>query len=265
MSTRTVGESDLQFLAGMVSAHRNDVAAQGLPLSLLSELMDHIRCDLVLFQGFDSNRQSVWFSQQIPEEDLDEDLDDDTPSEQALNEAHWEHYWNSEPCSYPDRTGDLRSILKIADFYSTRQWHSNGMYRDVYKPQGFEHELQLCLPAAPGEGTGAGRTVRLYLFRGPGSDFSARDVAALTLLRPHLHEAYLDAERRRSPLPELTPRQWDLLRLMASGHTNTQIARQLGLSEGTVRTHLENIYSRLQVQNRTAAVVRAFPDRVAVA
>ena len=45
--------------------------------------------------------------------------------------------------------------------------------------------------------------------------------------------------------------------------TNTQIARQLGLSEGTVRTHLENIYSRLQVSNRTSAVIRAFPDRVA--
>src|ERR1700753_3471499 len=102
--------------------------------------MDHSRCDLVLFQGFDSKRQSVWFSQQIPEDDLD----DDSPSGRALNEAHWGHSWNSEPCSYPDRTGDLRSILKIADFYSTRQWHSTGMYRDVYKPQGFEHELQLC-------------------------------------------------------------------------------------------------------------------------
>ncbi len=64
-------------------------------------------------------------------------------------------------------------------------------------------------------------------------------------------------------MPELTPRQWDLLYLIARGRTNIQIARQLGLSEGTVRTHLENIYSRLQVSNRTAAVVRAFPDRVA--
>jgi DNA-binding NarL/FixJ family response regulator len=50
---------------------------------------------------------------------------------------------------------------------------------------------------------------------------------------------------------------------MAAGRTNIQMARQLGLSEGTVRTHLENIYSRLDVQNRTAAVMRAFPERVA--
>ena len=35
----------------------------------------------------------------------------------------------------------------------------------------------------------------------------------------------------------------------------------LGLSEATVRTHLENIYGRLQVSSRTAAVLRAFPDQ----
>jgi DNA-binding NarL/FixJ family response regulator len=137
------------------------------------------------------------------------------------------------------------------------------MYADVYRPQGLEHELQLCLPEPPGRATGPGRTVRLYFFRGPGQDFSERDRALLVLLRPHLHQAYLDAERRRHPIPRLTPRQTDLLHLVAAGHTNTQIARRLGLSEGTVRTHLENIYERLQVSSRTAAVTRAFPDRVA--
>jgi DNA-binding NarL/FixJ family response regulator len=85
----------------------------------------------------------------------------------------------------------------------------------------------------------------------------------LTLLRPHLHQAYLDAERCRHPVPRLTPRQTELLRLLAAGHTNAQIARRLGISEGTVRSHLENIYDKLHVSSRTAAVTRAFPDRVA--
>jgi DNA-binding NarL/FixJ family response regulator len=80
------------------------------------------------------------------------------------------------------------------------------------------------------------------------------------LIRPHLHQAFLDAERRRAQGAPLTPRQTGLLRLVADGHTNAQIARRLGLSEGTVRTHLENIYGRLQVSSRTAAVLRAFPD-----
>jgi DNA-binding NarL/FixJ family response regulator len=110
---------------------------------------------------------------------------------------------------------------------------------------------------------GPGRHVRLYLYRGPGPDFTERDRAVLTLLRPHLHQAYLDAERRRHPVPRLTPRQTGLLQLVAAGHTNAQIARRLGISERTVRTHLENIYERLHVSSRTAAVIHAFPDRVA--
>jgi DNA-binding NarL/FixJ family response regulator len=87
--------------------------------------------------------------------------------------------------------------------------------------------------------------------------------AVLTLLRPHLHQACLDAERRRHPVPRLTPRQNDLLRLLAAGHTNARIARRLGISEGTVRTRLENIYELLGFSSRTAAVTRAFPNRVA--
>ena len=127
---------------------------------------------------------------------------------------------------------------------------------------GIEHCLMLCLPEAPPRTAGPGQHVRLTLDRRSGPDFSERDRAVLTLLRPHLHQAYLDAERRRHPVPRLTPRQRELLRLVAAGHTNTQIARHLGISDGTVRTHLEHIYERLHVSSRTAAVTRAFPDRV---
>jgi DNA-binding CsgD family transcriptional regulator len=104
----------------------------------------------------------------------------------------------------------------------------------------------------------AARRRRCAAVRRP--DFSEADRALLTLLRPHLYQAYLDAERRRHPVPDLTRRHWQLLELLAAGHTNGQIARRLGLSEGTVRKHLENIYGRLQVSSRTAAVTRAFPD-----
>ena len=137
------------------------------------------------------------------------------------------------------------------------------MDTDVTRPQGFDHFLRLCLPKPPGQNYGPGRTVRLYLNRGPRPDFSERDRALLTLLRPHLDQVHLEAERRRHPVPRLTPRQTGLLRLLAAGHTNTQIARRLGISEGTVRSHLENIYARLNVSSRTAAVIRAFPGRAA--
>jgi DNA-binding CsgD family transcriptional regulator len=252
----TASERDLRALAAIVSEDRPDLPEEeGLPLSLLADLMGQIRCDLAQVGGLDSNQQRDWFGQEIPSRT--------TPGYEDQERAYWEQYWDCKICSYPDRTGDLRTIVKIADFYSARQWHSTGMYCDYYRPQGAEHELQLCLPTAPGRTAGSGRSVRLYFVRGPGPDFSERDRALLVLLRPHLHQAYLDAERRRHPVPQLTPRHWDLLHLLAAGHTNAQIARRLGISEGTVRTHLENIYGRLQVSSRTAAVTRAFPERVA--
>ena len=57
-------------------------------------------------------------------------------------------------------------------------------------------------------------------------------------------------------MPVLTTRQLELLRRVAGGATNRQVARDLGVSEGTVRKHLENIYARLQVHSRTEAISR---------
>jgi DNA-binding CsgD family transcriptional regulator len=249
-------DRDLRALAAIVSQDRPDLPdGEGLPLSLLADLKDQIRCDRVLFNGFDSVRQADRFAQAFPAAD--------TSGSEDLYRAYWKHYRACQFCSYPDRTGDLRSVVKPSDFYSARQWHSSGMYTDCTRPQGWEHYLMLCLPEPALRTAGPGRHLRLYLSRGPGPDFSERDRALLVLLRPHLYQAYLDAEQRRHPVPRLTPRQNDLLRLLAAGHTNTQIARRLGISEGTVRTHLENIYEKLGVSSRTAAVIRAFPDRAA--
>jgi len=244
-----VSERDLRTLLGIVAGDRDDLPAAGLPDSLLSDLMSVVRGDLVAFSGLDSARQAHWFGQDVPAKDLSDRV-----------QGFWAHYWDCPFSSYPDRTGDLRSVTKISDFYSARQWHSAAIYSDCFRAQEFEHQLALCLPGALGPDAGRGRTVRLIFFRGPGRDFSERDRALLTLLRPHLHQAYRDAERRRHPSPQLTPRQWELLRLVAAGHTNAQIARQLGISAGTVRIHLENIYARLHVSSRTAAVTRAFAD-----
>ena len=134
------------------------------------------------------------------------------------------------------------------------------MYTDYDRPLGLEHDLMVCLPSVLSPTAGPGRYVQLTLMRGPGPDFSERDRALLTLLRPHVHQAYIDAQRRRAGTPQLTRRQWELLRLLAAGHTNTQIARRMAVSDGTVRRHLENIYGRLHVSSRTAAVTRAFPQ-----
>ncbi len=244
----TPSEPDLQTMLDIVNADPADPPPDGLPLPVLDALCRLIPADQLSFFGLDSSGQTDWFMQDFPAE---EPGDDDAA-------AFWAHYWDCAPCSYPDRSGDVRSITMISDFYSARQWHATGMYHDYFQSAGIDHELMLCLPAGPG------RTLRLVFFRGPGPHFSERDRGLLALLRPHLHQAYAEAERRRGTLPQLTRRHWELLDLLAAGHTNLQISHRLGVSEGTVRKHLENIYGRLQVSSRTAAVTRAFSDRAAM-
>jgi len=57
--------------------------------------------------------------------------------------------------------------------------------------------------------------------------------------------------------PELTERERELLTLIAQGYTNTAIAEKLVLSPKTVRNHVSNIFSKLQVADRAAAIIRA--------
>ena len=57
--------------------------------------------------------------------------------------------------------------------------------------------------------------------------------------------------------PELTDREREILHLIAQGHSNTDIAGQLLVSLKTVRNHVSNIYSKLQVADRAQAIVRA--------
>ncbi|MCS6554230.1 response regulator transcription factor [Curtobacterium flaccumfaciens] len=57
--------------------------------------------------------------------------------------------------------------------------------------------------------------------------------------------------------PTLTPRELDVLRLVAQGNSNPAIGRALFLSEATVKTHLGHVFEKLGVNDRTRAVTRA--------
>lgn len=70
-------------------------------------------------------------------------------------------------------------------------------------------------------------------------------------------------EERHSP--RLTPREREILDLVAQGKTNAEIAERLWVSPGTVRKHLENVYGKLEVHTRSAAAAfireRRLPSR----
>jgi NarL family two-component system response regulator LiaR len=69
-------------------------------------------------------------------------------------------------------------------------------------------------------------------------------------------------EQSPSPLRDLTPRELEVLTLVARGRSNPDIARELVLSEATVRTHMTNILSKLHLADRTQAAIYALRQRL---
>jgi DNA-binding NarL/FixJ family response regulator len=60
-----------------------------------------------------------------------------------------------------------------------------------------------------------------------------------------------------APFPQLTEREHEVLRLLAGGADNATIGRRLGVTGKTVRNHVSNVITKLQVSDRTAAAMRA--------
>jgi DNA-binding CsgD family transcriptional regulator len=240
-ATMGISEHDLRLILDVVDRNRCGKAGVHVPDSLLRDLRNLIDYDDATFQVMDPYRRTISFQEAGSTTDqsgLDPEID-------AL---WWPAFW--EHCSYPQLTGDYSNVLRSTDplpgVTDGPQWHA---YLEAV-PEASANHVIVSLPAI-------GPTDRrLILWRDSGPDFSDRDVQLLTLLRPHLIDVYDRHQEERSGAPQLTMRQWEILRLVAAGLTNGQIGRRLSVSEATVRKHLENIYARLSVTNRTAAVDR---------
>lgn len=83
-----------------------------------------------------------------------------------------------------------------------------------------------------------------------------RQVANGQLVFPQAARRWLADSQKRAPSNELTDREEDVLRLLADGASNAQIATSLGLSQSTVKFHLRNLFTKLGVTNRTEAAAR---------
>ena len=85
-----------------------------------------------------------------------------------------------------------------------------------------------------------------------------RSVAAgQSALSPQVAVRLVERMRRREPDAVLTARETDVLRLVATGHSNKQVAAALGIGESTVKTHLLKVFEKLGVADRTRAVTLA--------
>lgn len=79
-----------------------------------------------------------------------------------------------------------------------------------------------------------------------------RAAAGDMVLAPELAARVLKG--MRSPLPRLTGREIEVLRLLATGSTNKEIARTLFVTEATVKSHLAHIFAKLDVDSRSRAI-----------
>jgi DNA-binding CsgD family transcriptional regulator len=211
-----------------------------VPYSLLHDIADLVPCDDVTFQVQDPVHRTLVLQALCP--------DDDGPADADLLELWWPALW--ENCSYPLLTGDYSTVIRESDdLPGGRQGPRWAAF--VEACGGFPpHDVIVSLPP---EGT---IDRRLLLWRDSGPDFSDREVLILTLLRPHIIALHRRHQVLLAGTPDLTPRQVQIMRLVGRGCTNRQVARELVLSEATVRKHLENIFTRLQVNSRTEALSR---------
>lgn len=69
-------------------------------------------------------------------------------------------------------------------------------------------------------------------------------------------------ERQQVPAPRLTEREMEVLKLVAKGLNNRDIAKQLFISENTVKNHIRNILEKLQLHSRMEAVVYAVREKL---
>jgi two-component system NarL family response regulator len=69
-------------------------------------------------------------------------------------------------------------------------------------------------------------------------------------------------ERQQVPAPRLTDREMEVLKLVAKGLNNRDIAKQLFISENTVKNHIRNILEKLQLHSRMEAVVYAVREKL---
>lgn len=142
-----------------------------------------------------------------------------------------------------ERVSPSDGAVSLSARLTPAQLHRLDFYQEAMKPIGIEDELTILLPLDPPEVAGFS-----FLRERP---FTSDERTMLELLAPQLARL---ANRRDGAL--LTAREREIMRWVAQGKTNKEIALILGVQPGTVRKHLEHVFEKLDVHTRTAAVAK---------
>ena len=154
---------------------------------------------------------------------------------------------------------------RISDSQPFSRFRHTELYSEYYRRVGIDHVV--ALPVYRDD-----TTLVSFVLNRRGRDFSDRERDLLDLVGGPLSRLYLQAralEHAQSHLAHrtpdaqglqaqgLTPRETEVLRWLAGGKTDREIAAILGCSYRTVQKHLQRLYVKLGVETRTAAVMRA--------
>lgn len=246
----TTAEAHLRRMADVLDEARHDPSDAVPPESLLFGMQHLVPCDCACFSELDVPTRIHVNEQETPYDNWGNmGWDADLTGYWRWRHQHLQCLWVEGPRAAPEAT-------QLTDFMSVRELMNLPIYREALSP--FKCIAAVALPTAPG------RTRVFQFLREEPKPFSEHEMTTLRLMAPHLYGIYKEAARRRRPPVHLTSRELDVLRCVARGLSTPEIAAQLVVAPSTVRKHLENVFGRLGVSSRTAAVARVFPDAEAV-
>ena len=150
------------------------------------------------------------------------------------------------------RVATVGEAFRFSDVLTLSQLRRLDLHAEICRPLGIDHVMKVFL--AVGE-TGAS-----FVLDSQRRPFSDRDRELLDVLAPHLmlvRRRGLAGLGANPAFDSLSPRERDVLRLVADGMTNREIGVALFIATGTVRKHLENIYAKLGVRSRAQAIAVA--------
>jgi DNA-binding CsgD family transcriptional regulator len=165
--------------------------------------------------------------------------------------------WGSRHIGMPGR---------LADFHPWSSFRHTELYADIYRPLGLRHELDVVVRG--------NRGLVVVAMQRVGSDFDEAARERLLLLGSVLSFAgsmmwsALDFERRLEGIhapddcPRLTPRESQVLSLLAGGARDADIGRLCQISPATAKKHVEHVLSKLGVGTRAGAVAVGFQRRL---
>jgi len=246
---------DLRAVLDIVYALNDGADEIEMPPQVLAQLGGLVGCEVVSYSRVQHVGGKLLAARVDP-------ADMDRSRQPALRAVIGQHPGFAAYRSGRLRPGTSAALTDLADLRTLRRLP---IYTDFYQPSGANDQL-LCVTRTDSQ------QGSVLAFNRERRGFSARDRAVVDLLAPHVSQAVQrrqrltalaaavsrlgrhseQIEQARPQLSVLTTREREVVEHLVGGVTDHEIARSLGISQRTVHKHLERVYRKLSLSNRTS-------------